>query len=67
MNSVVLDVYNSESAVLDFEDIGNGIATQEDDSSLEMDTDLDDDDFGDGFTEGPDFRFTGFESEDQDS
>ena len=39
MNSVVLDVYNSESAVLDFEDIGNGIATQEDDSSLEMDTD----------------------------
>ena len=64
MNSVVLDVYNSESAVLDFEDIGNGIATLEDDSSLEMDAEQADDDFSDGFTEGPDFRFTGFEEQD---
>lgn len=64
MNSVVLDVYNSESAVLDFEDMCNGIATVDDDPSLEMDADLDDDDFGDENSEGPDFRFSGYEEVD---
>ena len=64
MNSVILDVYNSESAVLDFEDIGNGIATLEDEPVLDMDAELDDDDLGDEHTEGPDFTFTGFEYQD---